>query len=80
MKIDSAYKNGGSGMTRGGLDAFLGPEARDYSNLPEHIEDAEAEPDKRELDCENADKDEAVCQIAEAEQKEQKERGTDSAT
>jgi hypothetical protein len=77
MNTDSIYNRGGSGMTRGGLDRFLGPQAEDYSNLPEHIEQAEAEPDERKLDCENADREEPVCQIAKSEQE---KRGTDSAT
>ncbi len=77
MPIDSMYNRGGNGMTRGGLDRYLGPAAGEYSNLPEHIEEAKEEPDARELDCENADKDEAVCQIAKAEEAERK---TDSAT
>jgi hypothetical protein len=64
-------------MTRGGLDRFLGPEAQDYSNLPEHIEQAEVEPDERQLDCDNADQAEPVCQIAKAEEE---ERAKDSAT
>jgi hypothetical protein len=60
-------------MTTGGLDDYLGPQAQDYSNLPEHIEDAtqtDGEKPTQEVDCSNPDNSgEAVCQIAEAEKK-----------
>ncbi len=63
----SIYSRGGSGMTTGGLDGYLGPEAQDFSNLPESIEDPDKGDDVAEVDCAGSDKNEAVCQIAEAE-------------
>jgi hypothetical protein len=65
--IRSIYSKGGSGMTTGGLDGILGPEAQDFSNLPEHIEHVEQTDEESIVDCQGSDKDEAVCQIAEAE-------------
>ena len=66
MAERSIYSRGESGMTTGGLDAYLGPEALDYSNLPENIEDPAKAEDVPEIDC-DANSSEAVCQIAEAE-------------
>ncbi len=68
MAERSMFAPGGSGMTRGGLDRYLGPAAIDDSNLP-----AATQPDdhpaaaETPVDCAGADKDQAVCQIAEAE-------------
>jgi hypothetical protein len=73
MAERSIYARGGSGMTTGGLDSYLGPEAQDFSNLPEHIEDHEVTEDVRKMDCAGADKDEAVCQLAEAVKQQQAE-------
>ena len=71
MAEKSIYSRGGSGMTTGGLDDYLGPEAQDFSNLPESIEDPEKVEEKvRELDCAGADANEPVCKIAEAEKAE----------
>jgi hypothetical protein len=67
MAERSIFDRGGSGMTTGGLDRYLGPEAQDYSSLPEHIEDPEKVTDARDVDCQK-NKDEPVCQIAKAEQ------------
>ena len=67
MADRSIYSRGGSGMTRGGLDRYLGPAAGDYSSLPDHPDEAELAEPTVPVDCENADKDEAVCQIAAAE-------------
>jgi hypothetical protein len=63
----SMYSRGGSGMTTGGLDGILGPQAPDFSNLPEHIENLELDEPEIAVDCDGKDKDEAVCQIAAAE-------------
>ena len=66
--IDSMFGRGGSGLTRGGLDRYLGPEAGDESSLPPSIEDPAHVPEpEHPVDCAGADKDQAVCQIAEAE-------------
>lgn len=65
----SIYSRGGSGMTTGGLDGYLGPEAGDFSNLPDHIEEPAVMDDMLQVDCDGADKAEMVCQIAEAEKK-----------
>jgi len=65
----SIYSRGGSGMTTGGLDGYLGPEAQDFSNLPEHMEEPVKADDTPEVDCAGADSAEAVCQIAEAEKR-----------
>jgi hypothetical protein len=76
----SIYSRGGSGMTTGGLDAYLGPDAQDYSSLPENIEDPEKIPDAPEVDC-TVNSTEAVCQIAEAEKQVQagsEKKGDDS--
>lgn len=54
-------------MTRGGLDRYLGPEAGDSSNVPMEIENAQVTEAPTQVDCAGRDKDEAVCQIAEAE-------------
>ncbi len=71
MAEKSMYSRGGSGMTTGGLDGHLGPEAQDFSNLPEGIEDPEKIDERvRELDCAGADANEPVCKIAEAEKAE----------
>jgi hypothetical protein len=71
MADKSMYSRGGSGMTTGGLDDYLGPEAQDFSNLPEHIEEpAKVDEELRKMDCNNTDADEAVCKIAEAEKRE----------
>ncbi len=65
MAIKSTFDRGGDGMTRGGLDRYLGPPAEDYSNLPESITDPLAEDDPQiEVDCQGKNKDEAVCEIA----------------
>ena len=68
MAERSTFAPGGSGMTRGGLDRYLGPAAIDDSNLPAALEspDQPAEPE-HPVDCAGADKDEPVCQIAAAE-------------
>ena len=64
------FAGGGDGMTRGGLDRYLGPPAGDYSEMPPSIEDpaeaaADAVPD---VDCSDpANAGLAICQIAEAE-------------
>jgi hypothetical protein len=66
MPEKSIFSRGGSGMTTGGLDRFLGPQAGDHSSLPDHTEDPANANDAREVDC-KADPDEPVCQIADAE-------------
>jgi hypothetical protein len=67
MAERSIYARGGSGMTTGGLDSYLGPEGQDFSNLPESIEDPEKSIDVADTDCSAANSGEAVCEIAEAE-------------
>jgi hypothetical protein len=70
MAERSIFAPGGDGMTRGGLDRYLASPAGAGSSLPSSIEDAadeHAEP-SHPVDCEGADKDAAVCQIARAEQ------------
>lgn len=64
---ESIFSNQG-GETRGGLDRYLGPEAKDFSKMPP-LEDPDAPPD-RQLDCEGADANEPVCEIARAEEDE----------
>jgi hypothetical protein len=66
MAIRSIYSKGGNGMTTGGLDGYLGPEAQDFSNLPVSIEDPKEVNDVIDVDC-KTHPDAAVCQIAAAE-------------
>ncbi len=68
MAERSMFAPGGSGMTRGGLDRYLGPAASDDSNIPAALEapDNAAEPEVP-VDCKGVDADSAVCQIAKAE-------------
>jgi hypothetical protein len=79
MAEKSEFDRGGDGMTRGGLDRFLGPPAGDYSHLPPSIEDDKVDPDQRDepIDCAGKDADEAVCDIAKAEEAE-REGGTNA--
>ena len=72
MDKRSMYSKGGSGMTTGGLDGYLGPEAQDFSNLPTSIEEPEIVNDVLDTDC-AANPDEAICQIAAAEKQVQAE-------
>jgi hypothetical protein len=74
MISKSIYAPGSSGMTTGGLDGYLGPEAKDFSNLPEHIEEVDADTDAKVVDCSGADANEAVCEIAKAESEKAKHR------
>lgn len=78
MADKSMYSRGGSGMTTGGLDGYLGPEAQDHSNLPEQIENVEVEDDVSEavIDCEGADREEPVCKIARAEDEARQQQGS----
>ena len=68
MAERSMFGLGGSGNTRGGLDRYLGPDVTDSTGMPPSIEDP-AHPVEPEhpVDCEGADRDAAVCQIAKAE-------------
>jgi hypothetical protein len=77
METKSIYSRGGSGMTTGGLDAYLGPDASDYSSLPSSIEEPKAAEDVREVDC-SVNSSEPVCQIAEAEKQMQANREVDT--
>jgi hypothetical protein len=72
MAEKSEFDRGGDGMTRGGLDRYLGPPAGDYSHLPPAIADDKIDPDDPggEIDCAGKDADEAVCEIARAEEAE----------
>ena len=63
----SIFSRGGDGMTTGGLDGYLGPEAQDFSNLPEHIEDVAPADDVPQVDCTDPNSTEPVCEIARAE-------------
>jgi hypothetical protein len=73
MTLRSMFSRGGNGMTSGGLDGYLGPEAQDFSNLPAHIQniDASSNDDSK---CGGINEDEAICQIAAAEKKHQAEQ------
>ena len=80
MADKSMFDHGGSGMTRGGLDRYLGPEADSYSHSPPAIADDKLnpeEPAEEKLDCAGKDADEPVCEIAEAEE-ELRETGGDA--
>jgi len=74
MAEKSIFSRGGNGMTTGGLDSYLGPEAQDFSNLPEHIEDPEKSDDADEMDPAALSEEEAVWKIAEAEKAEAMEK------
>jgi hypothetical protein len=76
MAEKSEFDRGGDGMTRGGLDRFLGPPAGDYSHLPPSIADDQGDPDEKspEMDCDGKDANEPVCEIAKVEE-EVRERG-----
>ena len=69
------YNRGGTGQTDGGLDRYLGPQAKDYSNLPPAIEEGKPalEEPAAEIDCDGKDIDKAVCEIAKLEQEQQRE-------
>jgi hypothetical protein len=69
---ESIFARGGSGMTRGGLDRYLGPEGLDSSSLPESIENPKEEG-SREVDCAGDDAGSAVCEIAKAEKEHEAE-------
>jgi hypothetical protein len=68
MTLRSIYCRGGNGMTTGGIDGYLGPEAQNFSNLPTHIDEVDPDEDVAVVDCQGKDSKEAVCQIAAAEQ------------
>ena len=63
----SIYGRGESGLTRGALNS-LAPPGVAQSKMPDALVDGKADPDTRELDCDNLDKDEPACQVAEANQ------------
>ena len=67
MAERSIFARGGNGMTTGGLDGYLGPEAQDFSNLPEKMDHSDEADQTPEVDCSGGASDEAVCQIAKAE-------------
>jgi hypothetical protein len=67
MAERSIFARGGNGMTTGGLDGYLGPEAQDFSNLPEHLEPENKADQTPDVDCSGPTRDEPVCQIAKAE-------------
>ncbi len=68
MAIKSVFDRGGDGMTTGGLDRFLAPPAQDHSNLPDRITEPVAKDEGASVvNCGGADKDQSVCQLAEAE-------------
>jgi hypothetical protein len=73
MDIKSIYSRGGSGMTTGGLDAYLGPEAGDYSSLPQSIEQHKEIQDTPKVDC-SVNPADPLCQIAEAEKQVEADR------
>ncbi len=76
MADRSIFSPGGSGMTTGGLDGYLGPQGQNHSNLPESISDPEKQSNVPEIDCQTNGQ-EPVCQIAEAE-KENRQRDSAS--
>ena len=61
-------------MTRGGLDRFLAPEAGDYSNLPDRDSDSSLPESLSQMNCTGVNKDQPVCQIAEAERAREAEK------
>ncbi len=67
MAERSIFARGGNGMTTGGLDGYLGPEAQDFSNLPDHLEAVNGADQTADVDCSGANSDEPVCQIAKVE-------------
>jgi hypothetical protein len=69
-----AESTGNRGMGRGGLDRYLAPPAGDASNLPPAVEDVDGagEPEPT-IDCAGSGASEAVCEIANAEEKEREE-------
>lgn len=68
----------GSGMGRGGLDRYLGPQAKDSSNLPPSVNAPDDSAERqRTLDCAGTDANEAVCEIANAEE-EEREQGSNA--
>ncbi len=68
MVQKSIYSRGGSGMTSGGLDGYLGPEAQDHSTVLERLDEVGNIEEKQEVDCEGKDQSEPLCQIAKAEE------------
>jgi hypothetical protein len=72
MAERSIFAPGGGGATRGGLDRYLGPAGIDDSSLLPVIEDPQPDTAEVPVDCAGADKDEAVCAIARAEQEAEK--------
>ena len=63
----SSFDRGGSGNTQGGLDRFLGPRGSSRSKMPPALDDEKANPDEQgEVDCENKDADEPVCELKKA--------------
>jgi len=71
---NSMFNRGESGMTRGGIDQNLGPQAEDYSSLPNSSDvdpiDKTTPDGEREIDCAGKDADQDVCEIAKLEQEE----------
>lgn len=66
MATKSIFSRGGDGMTTGGLDGYLGPEAGDHSSLPPSIENPKEVSDGSTPDC-STDPNNPLCQIARAE-------------
>jgi len=77
MISKSIYGRGESGLTRGALNS-LGPPGVARSKMPDALVDGKADPDTRELDCDNLDKNEPACQVADANQELEDEKNEKS--
>lgn len=78
MSTDSSFdatNRPRSGMTRGGLDRFLSPAGREYSKMPPALEDGKAnEDEQRDVDCDGAGADEAVCEVEKAVEEQRRQK------
>ena len=76
MSTDSTFDNTRpptSGQVQGGLDRFLSPTGRDRSSMPPALADGKANEDERQpVDCDGADSDQAVCDLAKAVEEQQR--------
>lgn len=64
---------------QGGLDRFLGPQAKTYSHMPEDLEDGQDEDkaasDAAGMNCDDPNSaDQPVCQIKKAEDEHEREK------
>ena len=79
MAERSIFSRGGNGMTTGGLDSYLGPQAQDHSSLPDQP-DSTLPDDSSEMNCKGKNAEQAVCQIAQANVEIKKNQNTEKAT